>query len=63
MSSWFQSPYGDYLVRNPKSIGNPKLLEMFQSPYGDYLVRNFPYVNLGTAYFIKISFSPLTGIT
>ena len=38
----FQSPYGDYLVRNV--AGNLKLCVLdilkFQSPYGDYLVRN-----------------------
>ena len=42
----FQSPYGDYLVRNPKFVVFfDASLPMFQSPYGDYLVRNFPDLN------------------
>ena len=40
----FQSPYGDYLVRNVQSIIKSKYLILFQSPYGDYLVRNVPNV-------------------
>ena len=37
----FQSPYGDYLVRNMHELLANGHICMFQSPYGDYLVRNF----------------------
>ncbi len=36
----FQSPYGDYLVRNKGSEGWKLTTHVFQSPYGDYLVIN-----------------------
>ncbi len=36
----FQSPYGDYLVRNRKRVSVVDGDVRFQSPYGDYLVRN-----------------------
>ena len=38
---WFQSPYGDYLVRNLHKSYESSYFVVFQSPYGDYLVRNF----------------------
>ncbi len=38
----FQSPYGDYLVRNNfLRVFLSSKLDLFQSPYGDYLVRNY----------------------
>ncbi len=44
----FQSPYGDYLVRNlsRNSRWNHQG-RAFQSPYGDYLVRNVNQVRFG----------------
>ena len=37
----FQSPYGDYLVRNHLDKNYTRTKDQqFQSPYGDYLVRN-----------------------
>ena len=39
----FQSPYGDYLVRNKKIDNGVIQIVKFQSPYGDYLVRNHKY--------------------
>ncbi len=40
----FQSPYGDYLVRNIPLISIALIYgRKFQSPYGDYLVRNPPH--------------------
>ena len=56
----FQSPYGDYLVRNNIKITFNSLADLFQSPYGDYLVRN--HRQNATANGMH-SFSPLTGIT
>ena len=58
----FQSPYGDYLVRNNAELGiKDPAKKLFQSPYGDYLVRNYE-INEGEIT-IELRFSPLTGIT
>ncbi len=57
----FQSPYGDYLVRNLIVTGRRGYEIAFQSPYGDYLVRNAAITNPVTP--DTASFSPLTGIT
>ncbi len=57
----FQSPYGDYLVRNATEL-NPVIvyvIKMFQSPYGDYLVRN--QADPETKAFMRVSV-PLRGL-
>ena len=59
----FQSPYGDYLVRNITFVTNViKIIGRFQSPYGDYLVRNLDCLHL-VYKCLQVCFSPLTGIT
>ena len=58
----FQSPYGDYLVRNVSAQQVLQEAKKFQSPYGDYLVRN-PQIYTGGGIKTLGSFSPLTGIT
>ncbi len=56
MFSEFQSPYGDYLVRNKNPSENWPASALFQSPYGDYLVRNI------ALWFLGVIFTPIVSV-
>ena len=62
IATTFQSPYGDYLVRNQlNGVLEEVVFLKFQSPYGDYLVRNLARIGPTPYLLAKVSV-PLRGL-